>query len=1089
MDNIIKNSNWSYLGNGYEFEDIITNLLQTILQQSTQFKLTFTKSSNDGAIDALIEYDKDFEWLNYIFTHDPYKNENLKCYIHVEIKHRTNKLSANDIKKYTTKKNSNYYDKSYQIVITDNFITPNVHAEAITDSKRCGFEFILIDKLLLLQLLNEYRNFHDINLSSENDLKQLNTFHFYHNIDDLKQKVDSKAHSNTLISAKELNIQLYNLSKQYMKINIILFNDLNIKCRDNETNYKTAEVIIPPMQIVLKSFTLSTFKKDIEKLSVDFNNNQLSIIGNVCELQFEPNLFGKEHLLLLEKLTLIQKNESTSIIYLHGTSGVGKSKILQDLHINNIFKFSKNNTFANFLEKNNIDSLEDYHSRNRFEYIVFDDIHLADKNFFENITNYCNHKKTKKNHTKLLLVGRDDYTYEININYEKFQYQSKNNKSLINLELKSWSEKECREFLNNVILDLPKAFEDKIVKLSENKPLWVIHSVKYLIDESLLTIYNRALLGIVNLEMIGSKDYIPKEIEKLLDYRFKHISDKYEEIPLLPLLISLSYIDTVFDFNKFNKLYNITLEYKKNIYTPNIILEDLVNKSFLKKLNNDTYEFSHENIYLYLIEKVEKDKYKKIIGDILIQYFEKESLNEKEIGYLYYLKNDYNKACENFKTLIDLVNEKAENISSIDIDSENLKYLRPAYMSLYNLGKNSIVIKILKVRVHLSTHLEHLKKSLDVATSALKFIDQSRNKLGDITDIEILRFSIKQQYAHSTLNLGHVSYSKSLIENLLAEIEIYEKINILADEQKKELKKIKFDSRDRLQNIYHQLNNRIQFYYNSLISEELAEKDTKLLALVKSSRVKEFYYSDPIKHYELTKSATKSAKENKASKRHLSHANLNLYIAELLIIKDEEAIKRIQRKLEFLLKEAKDYNYTFSITRASLAIATTYALLGLNKKENIKLCDKYCNQCIESIIEYGNGFFKWQVYNLKAIISIAKNPNHKKEANGYFLTCIDILKKQGILNLTNFDLLSVNLSVITNYFIFIKGFYNSKSLMYWFFKKLEYNNKCYEDEEKEFEIKIIESIEKYDFIGISSDNKKILNILKEPFTGYNLALR
>ena len=184
----------------------------------------------------------------------------------------------------------------------------------------------------------------------------------------------------------------------------------------------------------------------------------------------------------------------------------------------------------------------------------------------------------------------------------------------------------------------------------------------------------------------------------------------------------------------------------------------------------------------------------------------------------------------------------------IDIDSENLKYLRPAYMSLYNLGKNSIVIKILKVRVHLSTHLEHLKKSLDVATSALKFIDKSRNKLGDITDIEILRFSIKQQYAHSTLNLGHVSYSKSLIENLLAEIEIYEKINILADEQ----------------NIYHQLNNRIQFYYNSLISEELAEKDTKLLALVKSSRVKEFYYSDPIKHYELTKIATESAKKNKA---------------------------------------------------------------------------------------------------------------------------------------------------------------------------------------------------------------------------------
>ena len=76
MDNIIKNSNWSYLGNGYEFEDIITNLLQTILQQSTQFKLTFTKSSNDGAIDALIEYDKDFEWLNYIFTDDPYKNKN-----------------------------------------------------------------------------------------------------------------------------------------------------------------------------------------------------------------------------------------------------------------------------------------------------------------------------------------------------------------------------------------------------------------------------------------------------------------------------------------------------------------------------------------------------------------------------------------------------------------------------------------------------------------------------------------------------------------------------------------------------------------------------------------------------------------------------------------------------------------------------------------------------------------------------------------------------------------------------------------------------------------------------------------------------
>jgi len=1089
MNNDDKDIIWTYNGNGYDFEDDICNFLKTVLERHTQFKLVDTKKSNDGGIDALIEYDKDFEWLNYSFTHNPNKNENSKSYIHIEIKHRTNKLSANDIKKYTTIKNGNYHNKSYQIVVTDNFLTPNVHAEAITDSKRCDFEFVLIDKLILLQLLNKYRDFHDITLPTNDNINKLQKFNCYHNIDDLKKKVDSKVYSDFINSSKELNIQLYNLSNQYMKINVILFNDLYITYKDTETNYRTTELIIPPMQVVLKSFTLSSFKKDIEMLSVNYNNNQLSIIGNVCELQFEPNLFGEKYLSLLEKLASIEKDNSTSIVYFHGPSGVGKSKIIENLHVKNIFKFSKKNTFLDFLTKNNIKSLESYHSKNKIEYIVFDDIHLADEDFFEDIANYCKYTKNKNNHTKLLLVGRDDYTYEINTNYEKFKYQIKNYKDLIEFELKGWEEKECREFLSNIILDLPKNLEDRIVKLSNNKPLWVIHSIKYLIDESLLTIYNSSLLGIVNLELIGSKDYIPIEIEKLLDLRFEHISNQYNTVSLMPLLISLSYIDTTFNFNKFDMLYNIILDNKKDLNSSNVIFESLLQKSFFKEVKKNLYEFSHENIYLYLINKVEKDTYKKSIGNILIQYFQNENLHDHEMGYLYFLKDDYLKACEKFENLINLVQEKGENISSIDIEYQYLKYLRPTYISLFYLGRNHEVTNILKVYVHLSTHLEHLKKSLEVCNKSLIFIDESKNKLGAKSGIEVLKFSIKQQYAHSTLNLGYVSYSKSLIEDLLAQIEIFEKQNTLEKQQQVDLKKIKFDSRDRLQNIYHQLNNYTQFYYNSLLSEELAEKDCKLLALVKSSRTKEFYYTDPSKHYELTKIATASAKENKASKRHQAHANLNLCIAELIITKDKTNIKKIQNRLKSLLREAKEYKYTFSITRASLAIATTYAMLGLDDKENIKLCDKYCEQCIESIIEYGNGFFKWQVYNLKAIISIAKNSNNKKEANGYFLTCIDILKKQGLLNLTNFDLLSVNLSVITNYFIFIKGFYNSKNLMFWFFKKLEYNNKCYENEEKEFEVRIIDSIEKYHFIGMTLKNQKLTKFLHEPFTGYYLALR
>lgn len=1057
---------WEHNLTGLEFEDRIFTLLSSVIKRQSGFNnIWHSKKVGDKGVDVIIEIKDKINLFNKEFNFIP-KNESHYTYIFIEIKSRDKgSISVSEFANSLLKDELAKIQPSYLALITDTYVTPESHYRAHIDSFSKGYDFILIDKLILLNFLHINKQH---NIPTPPAIKPSEPISVLHHIENNIFSPSETIHH----SEQRLYVQIRNNTNENQSISIFFKTDRTINLAgDSKKN-----IHLNPFDIIVKPFWLTSKTKTTAKVDIGIDKNEIILSGDIKDFEFMPSLFGENHNSILKKIECDEKNDLVKVINITGEGGVGKSKIINSIkpQPNTILKLKpEQNTYDDFLIH-----LSDLNSART---IVIDDMHHGTETFLNTLNEIIEKLSKNVNYgLKLILVGRNDYSV-INTHYEKLCNKLSRNKYTHNHIINKWEQNECRLFITQIVRNAPTKIIDKIIEISNCNPFGVIQSIQYLLDQTLAELYDTDIVGIRNIENIGSKNYIPESMHDLIKERIKTASLVANREDLLEGLIALNFISKEFTQEEFYDILNCSPNFKesnKNIL-PYMLKRQLIKQSPNK---HTKYEFAHENISIFLSKIIENDEYRITVGKSLLAYHKDKAIEKYKNGYFYFLANYFDSAVDNFTELLEQIESKSKNLSSISISIDYLPYIRPLYKSILNTLHHSDrkqINSLVLTEVHLSTHLTHLGNTLKVIEKSLDFITNNKKYIDDYKKLEM---AIIGQKAHVILNLGHVSYAKSILEELVADIMVE---NI---PHEKDVNKILFDAYDRLQNIYHQFNYKKMFKYYSELSKRVAEnlQDKQLSSLVHSSSVKEYYFSDPEKHYDETKKATAFSMAN-ASDRHKIHAKLNEIIASLILVTSKQDIQKKQKVLTEIYNKAYTNQYTFSITRSLLAIAITYAMLGLDNEHNLKKSEEYADKTIDSIIDYGNGYFKWQVHNLKAIIEYCKDKdNNKKTANGFFLNAISNLSGNGLLNLGNFDLLSINLSVLSNYFLFLQKVYKSEKIMLWFFRKIHYNGKCFNGEEQEFSSRVLVPLSKYKFIGA---DKPIKYILKEPSSGFYLAIR
>ena len=156
--------------------------------------------------------------------------------------------------------------------------------------------------------------------------------------------------------------------------------------------------------------------------------------------------------------------------------------------------------------------------------IILEDIHNASINEFEVLKDTLTQLWQHKYPIAVLLIGRNDNTF-YNEGYFSFceWLASYEGAEILTREVKPLTDQECVQFIQSIILDIPKMVLDKIFRMSKNNPYYIVQFIEYLLEIKIVKLLNRNTLGIPNVRTFCRQIYIPPKIEALLTCRTKNL--------------------------------------------------------------------------------------------------------------------------------------------------------------------------------------------------------------------------------------------------------------------------------------------------------------------------------------------------------------------------------------------------------------------------------------------------------------------------------------------------------------------------------------------------------------------------------------
>ena len=1010
---------------GHAFEDYIYGVVHNWCKTNYKghCKIFQTPGSNDNGKDIILESDCSLNgFLGMSFQKQVKKV--LKIYIECKSSD-SNKIPYNSLAGNI--KLSELDNITHYVLVTNTTITPYTLFMLQDEAQKRGFKYYVIDQFLLYRFL-----------STEHAMIGKYKTPFYE--PDIHAEYQQFTESYGGKTRFSIYLLVRNYTNKIQSIAIQLQTDHNWDIDDD-----TLSILLDPGESRChRMFVNKRFYDGLDDLCLsvksDYFTKIIAVQGRNISHNFIPPLQGEEHRYIIDDIkNKIDKCHTLETMYLFGQTGTGKTRITDEiinflsgtnvecLHISCTSKCNIYDVLKSNLEKitktelpvSNNDILRLFQSFKAlygFKYVIFiDDIHNAPETFFNQIRLLSEEKVAVP--VFLVLVGRNDFSEGSNAYFSFVNQCIQQQFPITGYTLKKLKESDVRNLIQSIVTDAPLYLIDKIEKVSNHIPLYVIQYLEYLLDIDLVKVINRNTVGVLNPETLSSHLYMPKKMETLYQKRIENLKTTENGEALVEFLFMVSLVGS--EFNK--KLFLNYFDNDENL------LGLLIERDFLSYSYSGNITFAHESIYLYFSEFLKSHTgFRKTISKKILQFrfLFFDELKECDKGAIYCWAGDKKESLKYFNKIIQDI-KSIDNYSSISLDAEYRPYMEEVYQTMYHYKFDEEFLKnALFSKVYLSLHCCTPYIAVQECDKIEKYIE----KAVLIKDKETFKMALLEQKAHSYINMGQLKNSEAILQELLSKL-IYNPDSMD--------NKTKFDLYDKMTNINLKYNNlSIAENYNKL-AYKTAEKleDKKLLALAQISYAKMHLYRDIPKAQTAIFQADTYLREDHEP-RILCHNNLSKIVVALNeSFQNTNVRKELAKDTQSLLCEAINGKYANSIIRGYLLLATIMYFEDLDKAR--ELSDKG----IDAGVRWGQANYMWHFYNLNALISI-----RKKEPTDYvsklYNTVFHLLQKQNLLYLGELDFTYENILAISNVFKFWQK-YNKESFIYKKLAYITYNNSAF----------------------------------------------
>lgn len=892
------------------------------------------------------------------------------------------------------------------ILVTNAVITPNCQQRAQIEWRRRGTAFCLVDRRrladeLYLKQMSKDAKLLGLRLPARSGLPEFD-----------RERLVVSYQSDQRISVGKQRAKVFVSLNNYRPTDVLV--DLRVATDVRwSPNTPAYERIISGGH--LETIELTADRQEFEgpgeldlTLLVNGRAQRLTVPSRRYKVVFEPQFVGDDHRRIAHEIrTRAEIDKGFSLISVQGEAGVGKSRTVQEalspLRDGQLgifpFNFQRHQQTPSFDEFYAEFDLQDVPGEIRETsarvsrliqvavetatpmIILFEDLHHVEDEVIKTFKDLLLRPPQCSAPLILIITGRDDHTFP---NQEYFSLlQLVADQDLPHAKahtVKPLNNEDAELLIRSVVTNMPEPGVKRVQNLGENNPFVIIEVLQYLLDAGLAQLLSRHTVGVLKPEVFAGRNGLPESVERLYELRWAALAKAGYGKLATEFLIVASFFG-----------FEITKDLRQAFFDGEDTADEcwalLCERRFVKEDSSGfQLTFAHENLLTHLRSLVRQTENSERSATLILNRPGiAKRLGQFDLGEVFFMHQDYVKAFQCFTEIWERV-KHITNFSSEEINKNYFRYLPILFQTAKGIkAPVSVLCKVALANGYMGVHNFPLMIGEKACAASREMLDQLYPNRGDGLREKL---AVRQLRAHALQNMGHIGLALQEMLEIEASIR----------DARQNWPELEFDLYDRFQAYYRRANHLelARFYGRQARTSVDRAKDKKLHAahLITQSVVALFAGEREARRI--------AARAHQASKkvcirRFITYTRLTELIVETLYAKqDVEQLRAVFDEGRRMLRDAALENFSDSIMRLDLLLATLSLNCLEDRKERLAQARFYIDSGQANSIRFGNGLFDWAFDNLAAIVDLNDSEKSHDYVRARFRSCMERLRIRGL---------------------------------------------------------------------------------------------